>query len=152
MKSWAIIAHSNYFSVSDWTIFPSLFFINSYHYQIYRHLTSIVQITFGTGTAEGTVALFFFFFSKLRIPLFCQDRIGYGFQGNSILLIYVLNRASFLIGSEGWRCAVYMPRYQQYILEKNSNFMMLIEKAPLNSLCKTKWIKGVKLGLLSLTG
>ena len=34
LKSWAIIAHSNYFSVSDWTIFPGLFFINSYHYQI----------------------------------------------------------------------------------------------------------------------
>ena len=59
-----------------------------------------------------------FFFRKLRIPLFCQDRIGYGFQGNTILLIYILNRVSFLTGSEGWRCAVYMPRYQQYIFGK----------------------------------
>ena len=67
-----------------------------------------------------------FFFRKLRIPLFCQDRIGYGFQGNTSLPIHVLNMASFLIGSEGWRCAVYMPRYKQYIFEKNSNFMMLI--------------------------
>ena len=34
LKLWAIVAHSNYFSVSDWTIFPGFFFINIYHYQI----------------------------------------------------------------------------------------------------------------------
>ena len=62
---------------------------------------------------------FFFFLTKLRIPLFGQDRIGYGFQGNTNLPIHVLNRVSFLTGSEGWWCAVYMPRYQQYIFEKN---------------------------------
>ena len=81
------------------------------------NLTSIVQISFERGTAEGAVALFFFW-AKLRIRLFGQDRLGYGFQGNTSLPIYVLNRVSFLTGSEGWRCAVYMPRYQQYILEK----------------------------------
>ena len=75
-------------------------------------------MSFERGTVEGAVALFFFFLAKLRIRLFGQDRLGYGFQRNTSLPIYVLNRVSFLTASEGWRCAVYMPRYQQYIFEK----------------------------------
>ena len=55
-----------------------------------------------------------------------QDSIGYGFQGKIILLIYVLKIVSFLTGSEGWRCAVYMPSANNIFSKKNPNFMMVI--------------------------